>query len=168
MSTLDHRWRTFLGPRGGLLFGQQSKKIPPFPLHFPVVHNFLSFCHSISPKRGAVFLFGPFFFCGPGVDFYSASSPPFFAISLSNPLKRGVVDFYFDPFWGFRGGLLFGHGTNKEGGPLLGGGLRWDNGSCLPLPIPRPRPPPTLPKESRFYGAWGSASACVYPPPDLY
>jgi len=23
------------------------------------------------------------------VDFYSASSPPFFAISLSNPLKRG-------------------------------------------------------------------------------
>jgi len=43
---------------------------------------------------------------------------------LHSPTKRGP-DFYLDRvFFGVRGGLLFGHGTNKEGGPLLGvGGL---------------------------------------------
>jgi len=45
---------------------------------------------------------------------------PFLPFSLHFPNKGG--DFYLDRFFrGSGGGLLFGHGTNKEGGPLSGG-----------------------------------------------
>jgi len=43
----------------------------------------------------------------------------FLPFSTQSPLKRGM-DFYLDHFLVVRGRLLSGHGTNREGGPLLG------------------------------------------------
>jgi len=48
------------------------------------------------------------------VDFYSGSSQKILRFLLHFPNKKGM-DFYLDRvFLGPRGGLLFGHGTNKE------------------------------------------------------
>jgi len=74
------------------------------------------------PNKGPPWTTGGTLFLGPlGWTSIRAVVKKISTFCPSFPNKRGV-DFYLDRFSGVRDGPLFGHGTNKEGGPLVRGG----------------------------------------------
>jgi len=75
-------------------------------------------CNPKPPNKGLPWTIGGTLFWVLGVDFYSAISQEKSAFFLSLSNKKGGWTSIWTVFWRARGGPLFGHGTNKEGGTL--------------------------------------------------
>jgi len=86
------------------------------------------------PNTGPPWTTGGALFLGPpGWTSFRAVVKNFLPFPLLFPNKRGVDLYLVSFFWGPRGGLLFGPGTNKGGGSLLGRG-----GYCIKLKPKKP------------------------------